>query len=466
MIQLYIYDIKVGVILIKNESYELEIIDNGTSFEGIAKVDSKVVFVPEAISGEKVLAKIIKVNKDYSIGKIEKVISESKYREEPICGVFKKCGGCSAQHINYDMQLILKNKLVANVLKKQNLDTSILKSTIGMGMPYYYRNKAQYPVGVQNGKNVMGFYAKRTHEIIQNDCCFIQNRVIDILSKEVFELLKKNSFKGYDEKTLKGDIRHILIRRGLHTGDIMVVIIVNKKSLLNDARFNNVVNELIKNNKNIKSIFLNLNDKNTNEILGEQEKKLYGEDYILDCIGNFKYHISPKSFFQVNTIQAEVLYETLKNSLNLSGDEILFDLYSGVGSIGIFLSDKVSKVYGIEIEKQAVKMANLNLKLNSVDNAEYIAGSVEDKIVEFERRNIKPDVIVVDPPRRGLDEKSIKYILGFNAKKIGYVSCNPATLARDLKLLSDKYNINEVIPVDLFPNSHHVECVSCMVLKK
>lgn len=451
--------------MVKNESYELEIIDNGVSFEGIAKFEGKVVFVPDAIIGEKVIAKIIKTNKDYSIGKIEKIINESKYREKPICDVFKRCGGCSAQHINYDMQLLLKNKIVANVLKKQNLDTSIIKNTVGMGMPYYYRNKAQYPVRYQNGKNVMGFYAKRTHEIIQNECCFIQNRVIDILSKEVFDLLVENGFKGYDEKSLKGDIRHILIRRGFHTGDVMIVIIVNNKKLLNDARFNNIVNELVKNNKNIKSIFLNLNDKNTNEILGDEEKKLYGEDYILDSIGNFNYHISPKSFFQVNTMQAEVLYETLKKSLNLSGNEVLFDLYSGVGSIGIYLSDKVKEVYGIEIEKQAVKMANLNLKLNGVNNAEYIAGSVEDKIEEFKKRNIKPDVIVVDPPRRGLDEKSIDYILGFNAKKIGYVSCNPATLARDLKLLSAKYNINEIIPVDLFPNSHHIECVASLSLK-
>lgn len=451
--------------MVKNETYELEIIDNGASFEGIAKENGKVIFIPDAIIGEKVLAKIIKVNKDYSIGKIEKIINESKYREQPICDVFKRCGGCSAQHINYDMQLLLKNKLVANVLKKQNIDTSILKNTIGMGMPYYYRNKAQYPVRYQNRKNVMGFYAKRTHEIIENECCFIQNRVIDILSKEVFDLLIKNGFKGYDEKNLKGDVRHILIRRGFHTGDIMLVIIVNNKKLFFDTRFNDVVNELVKNNKNIKSIFLNLNDKNTNEILGDEEKKLYGDNYIFDLIGDFKYHISPKSFFQVNTMQAEVLYQTLKDSLNLSGNETLFDLYSGVGSIGIFLSDKVKEVYGIEIEKQAVEMANLNLKLNNVNNAEYIAGSVEDKIEEFKIRNIKPDVIVVDPPRRGLDSKSIEYILGFNSKKIGYVSCNPATLARDLKVLSDKYTIKEIIPVDLFPNSHHVECVAVLESK-
>lgn len=451
----------------KNEVYELEIIDNGTSFEGIARIENKVVFVPGAIIGEKVLAKIIKVNKDYAIGKVEEIIVESPYRQKAICEVFKRCGGCSAQHILYNTQLFLKSKLVANVLRKQKIDTDVLDtSTIGMGMPYYYRNKVQYPVRHENGKTVMGFYAKRSHEIIENDCCFIQNRVIDILAKEVFELLLKYKFVGYDENTLSGDIRHILIRRGLHTGNIMLVIIVNQDSLLTDNRFITLVNELTKNNRNIKSVYLNLNDKNTNEILGEKEVKIYGNNYICDYIGDYNFCISPKSFFQVNTLQAEVLYETLKENLSLSGDEIIFDLYSGVGSIGIYLSDKVKYIYGIEIEKQAVEMANINLTLNGIQNAEYIAGSVEDKIEEFKNRNIIPDVIVVDPPRKGLDEKSIEYILQFNAKKIGYVSCNPATLARDLRALSCKYDICKVIPVDMFPNTEHVECVALLSLKK
>lgn len=451
----------------KNEVYELEIIDNGTSFEGIAKIDNKVVFIPGAIIGEKVLARIIKVNKDYAIGKIEEIIVKSPYRQNAICDVFKRCGGCSAQHICYNTQLFLKNKLVANVLRKQKIDTGVLDtSTIGMGMPYYYRNKAQYPVRYENGKTVMGFYAKRSHQIIENDCCFIQNRVIDILAKEVFDLLLKYDFVGYDESTLNGDIRHILIRRGLHTGNIMIVIIVNKNQLLEDKRFITLVNELTKNNRNIKSVYLNLNDKSTNEILGEQEVKIYGNNYICDYIGDYNFCISPKSFFQVNTLQAEVLYEILKENLSLSGDEVIFDLYSGVGSIGIYLSDKVKYIYGIEIEKQAVEMANINLKLNDIENAEYIAGSVEDKIEEFNNRNITPDVIVVDPPRKGLDEKSIEYILNFNSKKIGYVSCNPATLARDLKILSCKYDIWRVIPVDLFPNTEHIECIAILNLKK
>ena len=449
----------------KNEIYDLEIIDSGMNFEGIAKLDGQVVFVPGAIIGEKVKAKIIKVNSSYAIARVENIQNKSRYRVEPFCNVFNRCGGCSCQNIDYDMQLILKNKMVENLLKKQKVAYQTLNSTIGMGMPYYYRNKAQYPTRVDSkGNNKIGFYTSRTHEVIQNECCYIQNRVIDILSKTLFEILIKNEFTMYSDDSKKGDIKHLLIRRGYHTGEIMVVIIVSSRELLKDNRFNNVVKELTK-NENIKSIFLNLNESHTNEILGNKNEKIYGSDYISDYIGKYKYMISPKSFFQVNTIQAEVLYSKLKEYLKLNGSEIVFDLYSGVGSIGIFLSKEAKEVYGIEIEEESVKMANINIKENDVNNAEYIAGSVEDKIIEFKKRNIKPDVIVVDPPRKGLDMKSIEYILEFNPKKIGYISCNPATLARDLKLLEEKYEVNEITPVDMFPNTSHVECVSLLCLK-
>lgn len=449
----------------KNEIYEFEIIDSGMNFEGIAKKDGQVVFIPGAIIGEKVEAKIIKVNSSYAIGKVEELLNKSKYRVEEFCPVFKRCGGCSCQNIDYDMQLILKNKMVESLLRKQKVSYSKLNSTIGMGRPYYYRNKVQYPTRSDNhGNSKIGFYSNRSHSVIENDCCYIENRVIDILSKTVFDIFVKNNFTMYNDDTKQGEIKHLLIRRGYHTGEIMVVIIISDKLLANDNRFNKVIEEITK-NENVKSIFLNINESNTNEIVGEECVKIYGDDYISDYIGEFKYMISPKSFFQVNTIQAEVLYSTLKEFLNLQGDEVLFDLYSGVGSIGIFLSKEAKEVYGIEIEEEAVKMANINLKENDVNNAEYIAGSVEDKIEEFKLRNIKPDVIVVDPPRKGLDERSIKYILDFNPKKIGYISCNPATLARDLKLLEEKYDIVEITPVDMFPHTSHVECVAFLELK-
>ena len=354
-----------------------------------------------------------------------------------------------------------------NLLKNYNVNYNLLENTIGQGLPYYYRNKVQYPVRVdKEGKSKIGFYSKRSHEIVENNCCFIQNRVIDMLAKEIFNILIQNNFSGYKEEEGTGDIRHILIRHGYHTGEIMVVLVVNRKEIFSKEIFVKVAEKIISINKNIKSVFLNLNESKTNEILGEEVLNIYGEDYITDYIGEYKYLISPKSFFQVNTIQAEMLYETLKEKLELNGDEVLFDLYSGVGSIGIFLSKDVKRIYGIEIEKSAVEMANINLRENNVKNAEYIAGAVEDKIEEFKIRNIIPDVIVVDPPRKGLDEKSIEYLLNFNAKKIGYVSCNPSTMVRDLKLLESKYDTISITPVDMFPHTSSVECVSVLQRKK
>lgn len=451
----------------KNDIVDLEIIDNGSAFEGIAKQDGIVIFVPDAIATEKVRAKIIKVASSYAIAKVEKILVKSSYREEPFCSAFKYCGGCMAQNISYDMQLHLKKQMVKNLLDKQKVEYLKIDNVIGMGMPYYYRNKVQYPVRCVDGKTVIGFYRKNSHDIVENNCCYIQNRVIDMLAKNVLDELVKAGFKGYNDETKLGDIRHILIRRGYHTGEIMIVIVVNNKNLLSDFRMRSAVNNLVEKNDNIKNIFLNLNSSNTNEILGKEVKQVYGmEKYITDYIGDFKYFISPKSFFQVNTQQAEVLYSTLKEGLKLKDNDVLFDLYSGVGSIGIFLSKNVKKVYGIEIEKTAVDMANLNIKENGVSNAEYIAGSVEDKIIEFKDRKIKPDVIVVDPPRRGLDKKSIDYILDFNPKKIGYVSCNPATLARDLKLLEEKYTVYSITPVDMFPHTSHIESIAVLKLKE
>lgn len=446
----------------KNKEYDFDIIDNGMNFEGISKKDDKVVFIPGSITGEKVRAKVIKDTKSYSIAKLEEIYKISKDRVEPFCPSFKRCGGCSAEHIDYQKQIEQKRKFVLSNLMKNGIKDVNVENTIGMGMPYYYRNKVQYPIRNIKGENVIGFFSNRSHDIVSNNCCYIQNRVIDILAKNVFQILNENNFVGYNELEKKGEIKHLLIRRGYHTSEIMVVIIVSNENLVNDKRFEKVVKEITNINKDIKSIFINVNESDTNEILGKNSFKLYGQDYITDCIGNYKYYISEKSFFQVNTIQAELLYYTLKENLDLKGNEVLFDLYAGVGSIGIFLSDKVSKIYGIEIEPQAVKMANLNINLNNVKNAEYVAGSVEDKIEEFSKRNIKPDVIVVDPPRRGLDEKSIEYIKRFNPEKIGYVSCNSATMARDLKLLLDKYEIINIVPVDLFPHTSHVECVSVL----
>lgn len=446
----------------------IEIVDSGISFEGIAKIDNFTTFIDNAIISENVKIKIKKITKSYAKAKLIKINTKSKYRQKPKCEVFAKCGGCSCQHIAYDYTLELKHNIIENCLKKLKVNYLNLDQCIGMNAPYYYRNKVQYPVRCSEGKTSIGFYQKNSHKIIPNLCCYIQDQSIEKIAKQSFNILNNLGFKGYDETNGSGDIRHIIVRRGLNTQQTMIVIVVNDKKMLQDKHFLDFVESVKKDDKddNIKSIVLNLNSSRTNEIISDKNKVIYGRGYIIEKIEKYKYLISPNSFFQVNTIQAQVLYDKLKNGLNLSSSDILFDLYSGVGSIGIYLSQNVKKVYGIEIEEQAVKMANQNLKLNDIKNCEYIAGSVEDKIQEFKIKKIIPDVIVVDPPRKGLDNKSIEYILEFNAKKIGYVSCNPATLARDLKKLEQKYDIVNITPVDMFPQTSSVENVAILKLKK
>jgi len=388
----------------KNDILTVDIIDNGVNFEGIAKVEGMIIFVPGGIIGENIDIRIIKLTSSYAIAKIETINKKSENRiDETVCPVFKVCGGCESQHIKYDLQLSIKNTIVKNTLNRQGVEYNKLNNTIGMGLPYYYRNKVQYPVRNVNGINKIGFYSKRTHNIVENNCCYIQNRVIDMLAKVVFEKLISYGFSGYNEEKFSGDIRHIILKRGYHTSEIMIIIVVNNKNLLKDIRFQKLVNELEK--ENIKGIFTNLNNSRTNEILGDETLCIYGDSYITDTIGDHSFYISAKSFFQVNTVQVEMLYNVLKEELDLNKDDILFDLYSGVGTIGIFLSGDVKKVYGIEIEEEAVEMANKNILKNDTKNCEYIAGSVEDKIEIFKNENIHPTVIVVDPPRKGLMKK-------------------------------------------------------------
>ncbi|MBR1883357.1 MAG: 23S rRNA (uracil(1939)-C(5))-methyltransferase RlmD [Clostridia bacterium] len=448
----------------KGDNLELEIIDCGMDFEGIAKVDNFTVFVLGAIVGEKVLATVIKVTKTYAIAKVDEYILKSKYRRESVCEVSNRCGGCQAHHIEYNFGLEIKRNNILSLFRKQVLDSVVVQNVIGMGLTYYYRNKAQYPVRKICKVNKIGFYSKKSHSIIENKGCFIQNRVIDMLAKIIFDKLISLGFSMYSDEEKWGDIKHIIIKRGYHTSQIMVVIVVSRKELMQDLRFAKLIEDIGK--ERITSFFLNLNSEDTNKILGVQSALIYGEKYITDKIGDCTFYISPKSFFQVNTVQVEVLYNLLKEKLELNKEDVLFDLYSGVGTIGIFLSKYVKEVYGIEIEEEAVLMANMNISLNEVTNCEYIAGSAEEKIEEFKMRNINPDIIVVDPPRKGLDEKCIENILELKPKKIGYVSCNPATLARDLKLLSDKYDIGVVTPVDMFPYTSNVECVVVLHQKK
>ncbi len=454
----------------KNEEYIVEVSGLGFEGEGVAKVEGFPVFIQGALVGEKVKVKIIKVSKNFAFGKLIEVIETSEHRRDPVCSIYKRCGGCGLQHLSYEGQLDFKKNRVKDVLErvgklKINEDSQVvstdegvvLHDTIGMEEPYRYRNKVQLPVGEENGEIKIGFYAQRSHEIIDMNTCHIQDQVGDKVVALTKEWMKKYNIKPYDEKNHKGTVRHIMIRRGFNTNEVMVVLVTRTKELSHKEEFVSLIRENI---KGIKSIIQNVNNKKTNVILGEENITLFGEDHISDYIGDFKFNISPLSFFQVNPIQTEVLYSKAMEYAGLTGKETVFDAYCGAGTISLFLSQKAKKVYGVEIVEQAIEDARVNAKENNIDNVEFIVGKSEEVIPELIEKGIKADVMVVDPPRKGCEKSLLESIGKMQPDRIVYVSCDPGTLARDLAILEGEgYRTVEVQPVDMFPQGAHVECV-------
>lgn len=443
----------------KNEEFEVEILDMGFEGEGIAKIDGYTIFVKGALKGEKVKIKILKANKDYAFAKLLNVLVSSDNRIEPICPVFSKCGGCNLQHMNYESQMQLKTSLVQNTLKKSLGYEPSVEPIIGMCNPYIYRNKVQYPVS--NGK--IGFYAGRTHALIENEKCYIQNEHTDKLSKDVFEITQKYGVSTYDEKIEKGLLRHIVVRIGVNTGEMMLVLVTNGEKIPNAE---NIVKDITNKYPQIKSIIQNINQEKSNVILGQKCKTLYGQDFIEDELEGYKFKISPLSFYQINPQQTSVLYNVAKEFAELSGEENVFDLYCGIGTISIFVADKAKNVFGVEIVPQAIENAKENAKLNKIENAEFICGSAEEIIPQKYEEGKKADVVFLDPPRKGCDVKLLETLKEMKASKIVYISCNPATLARDLKYLIDSgYDLKKVQPVDMFPQTSHVETCVLLTLK-
>lgn len=449
----------------KNQEYVVDIIDNGYDGEGIAKINDFTIFIQGAIKGEKVKILILKVTKSFAYGKILEIISASKSRSNVDCANFSKCGGCTLRHINYKETLNIKRDIVKNCLYKELHRVVEVNDTIGMERPLYYRNKLQYPVGLnKDGKPVMGIYSQRTHNIIEiKENCYIQNEKCSEIAKYIFEFAVENNIKPYNEETNNGTLRHIVIRIGVNSNEIMVTLVVNNDDFNNEDKF---VKELTKQYPEVKTIVKNYNSKNTNVILGTKNKVIYGNGYIYDMLGSYKFKISPLSFYQVNPLQTEVLYNKAVEYANLTGKETVFDLYCGIGTIGIFASAKAKKVYGIEVVPEAIEDAKENANLNKVENTEFFAGEVEKILPELiEKRKILADVAFIDPPRKGCDNVTIETLLKIMPQKIVYVSCNPATLARDIHLLEEKYELKQVQPVDMFGFTSHVECVTLMSRK-
>lgn len=448
----------------KNKEYIVDIIDNGYEGEGIAKIDDFTIFIQDAIKGEKCKILILKVNKSFAYGKLLEIISKSESRKDDDCTTYKRCGGCSLRHIDYAYTLKMKQDMVQNLINKSLNSRLKVKQTIGMDNPYYYRNKLQYPVGKnKDGKTVMGVFAKRTHEIVPVENCMIQNRKAQEIANELLKLIKEKDISVYNEENQKGKIRHIVVKIGIHTDEIMCILVTNEEKIEDEQE---IVNTIINKFPNIKTIVKNVNSKNTNVILGNRNIVLYGDGYIYDTLGEYRFKISPMSFYQTNPIQTEILYQKAIDFADLNKEDILCDLYCGIGTIGIFASKYVKKVYGIEIVEEAIEAAKENAKINNIENVEFMAGDVEKVFGKMlKEKNATPTVIIVDPPRKGLDATTIETIMKLEVSRLVYVSCNPATMARDLKLLEEKYEVKQIQPVDMFPFTSHVECCSVLHLK-
>ena len=445
----------------KNQEYIVDIIDNGFEGEGIAKIDNFTIFIPGTIKGEKVRVLIVKVLSSHGFGKVIEILGKSQARQDVDCNTYKRCGGCNLRHVKYEETLKMKQNAVQSLVNKTLKNKLQVEETVGMENPLHYRNKAQYPIGInKQGEPVIGVFANRTHEVIPIDNCLIQNKKSEEIAKFIIEFIKEKNISIYDEKKGKGLVRHIVTKVGIKTGEIMCVIVINGHKIPNE-------NELVENLKTrypeIKAIVKNINMKNTNVILGQENINLYGNGYIEDILGEYKFKISPLSFYQVNPVQAEKLYNLGVSMAEITKNDVVFDLYCGIGTISLFMSKFAKKVYGIEIVEEAVKMAKENAQNNNVSNTEFFAGDVEIVLDDLiNNKGLKADVVMFDPPRKGLDKKSIDNILNLRPKKIVYISCNPATLIRDLADFENEYDIKTIIPVDMFPYTSHVECVSVL----
>lgn len=470
----------------KNESYVVDIIDQGYEGEGIAKIEGYTVFVPSAIKGETCKILIVKITASHGFGKLLEIIQTSKDRIETDCITYKRCGGCSLRHMKYETTLNLKKDIVQNLVNK-TLDNKIeVKLTIGMEQPYYYRNKAQYPIGYDKQGNITtGIFANRSHEIIPMQGCKIQHPVSELIAKLVVDFLNENHISSYNEATRNGLFRHVVVKVGKTTKEIMCILVINgekfpKEQELVKYLLSNFLEKITNKNEHyadnktedyskytIKTIVKNINNQNTNVILGNKNIALYGEGYIYDKLGEYTFKISPMSFYQTNPVQTEILYAKAIEAAELRKEDIALDLYCGIGTIGIYASSFVKRVYGIEIVEQAIQDAKENAQLNHIENVEFICGDVEKALTDLlEQRRIQPNVIFVDPPRRGIDKTTIQNILKVKPEKLVYISCNPATMVRDLKQLEEKYNIKEIQPVDMFPFTSHVECIAVLQLKQ
>lgn len=448
----------------KNSCHKVNITSINSSGFGVCRVDGVVCFVAGGVTGDELEIKIIKSKKNYNIGKIEKIITPSPKRQENDCNVFKKCGGCCYRHVNYKDELEIKETGVRDAFTRiGHLENINLKPIIPAESSLRYRNKAQYPVKNENGKFYAGFFAARTHDIIPCEDCLLQPEIFSDIVKEVCLWAERNNTPSYDEKTNKGVLRHIYLRIAEATNEIMLTLVSSQTKIKNQDELIKIITEKF---PQVKSIILNINSEKTNVILGEKCVTLYGRDYITDILCDTKIKISPLSFYQVNRRQAERLYNKAKEYMgDVQGKNVL-DLYCGTGTIGLCTAKDAEKLIGVEIIPEAIEDAKENAKINNRKNTEFICGDAEKAAEVLKEKNITADIIIVDPPRKGLTPKLIETISDFNPERVVYVSCDPATLARDCEIFRNyNFEVIEATPVDLFPRTSHCE-TACLLEKK
>ena len=448
----------------KDDLIEVTIEDLSEEGTGIGKFEGMTFFIKDAVIGDRVRAKIMKMKKNYGFARLMEVLTPSPDRVEPLCLVARQCGGCQIQAMSYEAQLAFKTRKVENNLKRIGKFEEIpMESIIGMEDPFHYRNKAQFPFGKnRDGKIITGFYAGRTHSIIGNTSCHLGKEVNEKILEKILAWMNAFHVEPYNEATGKGLMRHSLIRCGFRTGEIMVCLVINGRKIPGEE----ALVDSLKIIPGMTSISLNVNKEKTNVILGREVINLWGRPYIEDYIGEVKYQISPLSFFQVNPVQTERLYGKALEYAGLTGEETVWDLYCGIGTISLFLARKARKVYGVEIIPDAIEDARRNASLNGFTNTEFYVGKAEEVLPEkYEKEGVRADVIVVDPPRKGCDETLLSTMVKMQPERIVYVSCDSATLARDLRYLCDNgYELKRVCPADMFPQTVHVE--TCVLLSK
>ncbi|EGG97194.1 23S rRNA (uracil(1939)-C(5))-methyltransferase RlmD [Staphylococcus warneri] len=443
----------------KNDVLTGQVVDLTHEGHGVVKIDRYPIFIPNTLIDEKIEYKVIKVKKNFAIGKLIKVITESDARVEPPCIYYYKCGGCQLQHMSYQAQLNMKKEQVVNLFhRKAKFTNTVIKDTVGMEDPWRYRNKSQIPVGLSKDQQpIMGFYRQRSHDIIDMESCLIQDQQHQQVMNDLKQLISELNISVYNEKTKKGLLRHLVVRTGHYTNQLMIILVTNGKAF---KQAESLVDALVRKYPNVTSIKQNINDAHSNVIMGPQSITLYGEEEIEDQLSEVTFNISDQSFYQINSHQTEKLYQQALDYAQLTGDEIVLDTYCGIGTIAIYMAENARHVYGVEVVPSAINDANQNATKNQLENTTFVCGKAEEVILKWKAEGIRPDVVMVDPPRKGCDETFLETILELNPKRIVYISCNPSTQQRDAHILNHQYDLKEITPVDMFPQTTHIETVA------